>query len=154
MRQPSRSGRSVRCVLQDCAQCLTEKMAAFLFTVSTIYDAEWIMKVDDDVYLSPVRVLPVLRQWDRIGADHVGCFRHGSVPAAGEPAGFLLGSRYPLHPYSALFAVRGPVVRDVLRPNSLMFRHFSSQGVLLLRSAACTLAPACMSWQRLPLGHA
>lgn len=115
--------------------CLSSKVAAFLLVVAALHDVGWIMKVDDAVYLAPLRVLPVLRQWDRIGADHTACFRHGNVPAAagagGEPSAFLLGARYPLHAYRAIFAVRGMTVREVLVPNHRALREFSSDGAPL-----------------------
>lgn len=43
------------------------------------YDAEWVLKVDDDVYLNPGRLMLALEQWQVMGVDYVGCMKHGDV---------------------------------------------------------------------------
>lgn len=43
------------------------------------YNAKWVAKIDDDVYLTPNRLLRVLTQWDSISADYVGCMKTNEV---------------------------------------------------------------------------
>lgn len=113
---------------------MPDKLAAFLLAVDAAWEARWVLKLDDDVYLSPRRLPPVLAQWDRIGAGHTGCFRHGAVASRrggagpGEPAAALFAADYPLHAYGSVFGVRGDVARHVLRPNADMLRRFGSDG--------------------------
>ena len=41
------------------------------------YEADWILKLEDDVYLSPSRLLAATSQWSAAGAQYVGCMNHG-----------------------------------------------------------------------------
>jgi hypothetical protein len=40
--------------------------------VAQAYDADWVVKVDDDVYLAPQRLLAAAGQWDQMGAGGAG----------------------------------------------------------------------------------
>lgn len=66
-------------VLQECYRCLPEKTLSFFLAVHQQYNAEWIFKVDDDVYLSPDRIPLAVEQWDVMQVDYVGCMFHGEV---------------------------------------------------------------------------
>lgn len=65
--------------LQECDDCLTEKSLAFFLTVYKHYDAKYIIKVDDDVYLNPSRLLRAAPQWSSMQADYVGCMKSNDV---------------------------------------------------------------------------
>lgn len=65
--------------MQDCYNCLPEKTLSFLLTVRERYDVKWVLKIDDDVFLSPERLLNVVQQWTAVGADYVGCMKNGGV---------------------------------------------------------------------------
>lgn len=44
-----------------------------------LYDAEWVLKLDDDVYITPNRLDLAMDQWDAMNVDYVGCMKHGDV---------------------------------------------------------------------------
>ena len=43
------------------------------------YDADWVLKLDDDVYITPNRLSLAMDQWDAMHVDYVGCMKHGDV---------------------------------------------------------------------------
>jgi hypothetical protein len=65
--------------MQECYRCLPDKTLAFLVEVSKRWDAKWVAKIDDDVYLTPNRLIRALPQWDSISADYVGCMKTNQV---------------------------------------------------------------------------
>jgi hypothetical protein len=77
---------------------LANKTRTFFRAVSEAYDAAWVVKVDDDVYLMPSRLLLAQEQWGRMGAGYIGCMKHGAVWTRSgtrwfEPDSLLLGAR-------------------------------------------------------------
>eukprot|EP00892_Ulva_mutabilis_P001051 jgi/Ulvmu1/10947/UM007_0126.1 len=116
--------------LRACSACMTEKLLAFYRAVTTQYDARWVIKADDDVYLSPLRLTAAAAQWDRMGAEYVGCMKQGVVLAQPdhrwfEPAAQLLGPKYCMHALGAVYVVAGHVVSDALATNSHVLRRLS-----------------------------
>ena len=65
--------------LQECYKCLPQKTATFFQTVHEQYDADWVMKMDDDVYLLGERLMAAIEQWEAMQMDYVGCMKHGTV---------------------------------------------------------------------------
>lgn len=66
-------------MVQECYTCLPDKTLAFLLAVRRQYDAKWVLKIDDDVFLAPRRLPHILPQWAAVGADYVGCMKNGGV---------------------------------------------------------------------------
>ncbi len=67
------------------------------------YDADWVVKMDDDVFLAPQRLLAAASQWDRMGAGTEAGFnaaRNASQPTLPTPA-------RPMQLAGMLPAVRG-----------------------------------------------
>ncbi len=55
-----------RCVVgQEQYKELYAKTQSFWSIVTCLYDAEWIVKVDDDIYIALEKVPALLEQWDR-----------------------------------------------------------------------------------------
>jgi hypothetical protein len=48
-------------------------------TVHSQYDADWVVKLDDDVYLQGTRLLLAIEQWEAMNVDYIGCMQHGDV---------------------------------------------------------------------------
>lgn len=65
--------------VQECYRCLPRKTATFFMTVHQQYDTEWVLKVDDDVYLAANRILLAVAQWDAMHVDYIGCMKSGDV---------------------------------------------------------------------------
>ncbi len=58
----------IRCCLQDIYQRLTFKTVAFWEVVSSLYNVEYVVKVDDDSYVRLDRLTIALAQWTQMGA--------------------------------------------------------------------------------------
>ena len=66
-------------MVQECYSCLPDKTLAFLLAVRRQYDAKWVIKIDDDVFLAPERLPHLLPQWSAVGAEYIGCMKQGGV---------------------------------------------------------------------------
>lgn len=96
------------------------------------YDPDWVVKVDDDMYLLVERLLLAAKQWDKMGAGYIGCMKHGYVwKEEGErwyePQHLLVGNEYFLHAYGSLYATSGEVVKNVVLKNYDNLRLFSNE---------------------------
>lgn len=65
--------------LQEVYRALPNKTRTFFRAVTQQWDPDWVIKMDDDVYLNTARLLDAARQWDVMGAQYVGCMKHGVV---------------------------------------------------------------------------
>lgn len=101
--------------------------------VAARYWAEWVIKMDDDVYLNPHRMRLAMKQWGGMHADYVGCMKHGMVHGDPEskwfePAQILIGREYHLNAYGSIYALAGRVVDDVVIPNKDRLRRLANEG--------------------------
>ena len=71
-----------------CSPCAAAACRTYFRAVGEAYDADWVVKMDDDVYLAPQRLLAAAGQWDQMsaGAQAGGCL----VPASSGLAACLL----------------------------------------------------------------
>ncbi|WIA20768.1 hypothetical protein OEZ85_005132 [Tetradesmus obliquus] len=72
-------GDFMRLPLQEDYRALPNKTRTFFRAVTQQWDPDWVIKMDDDVYLNTARLLDAARQWDVMGAQYVGCMKHGVV---------------------------------------------------------------------------
>jgi hypothetical protein len=113
-------GDFMRLPLVEAYDGLPNKTRTFFHSVAQAYQADWIVKMDDDVYMMPERLHLAAKQWDTAGAEYVGCMANGDVSsdeADGkwyEPRHELLGREYPLHAYGSMYALSGGVVERVV----------------------------------------
>ena len=134
--------------MQECYTCLPQKTLAFFAMVAARYEARWVVKMDDDVYLSPRRLLLAMKQWGRMAAEYIGCMKHGHVhhdPANKwfEPEHVLLGQEYHLNAYGSIYIIAGHVLDGIVVPNAGSLRRLANEGVRV-PVLAC-LAQACDS---------
>lgn len=78
---------------------LTRKTLVFLQYVFERYDAEYIVKVDDDVYLRTDRLPHILSQWKLHGAGK------SPLPSCLPVNMILASSLCHLHPFSVKWAI-------------------------------------------------
>lgn len=128
--------------VRACSSCMVEKTIAFYRAAATRFDARWVIKADDDVYLSPLRLPAAAAQWDRMGAEYVGCMKQGVVQNQPdhrwfEPAAVLLGTKYYMHGMGGVYVVAGNVVTDVLAPNAHLLRRLSFEGATFGTRVRC-----------------
>jgi hypothetical protein len=122
--------------MQECYRCLPQKVLAFLEMVASRYYVNWLVKIDDDVYLNPDRFVLGLMQWGNMNADYVACMTKGAViddPSHNwhEPAHVLLGKDYHMRAFGSLYILSGSALRDVIIPNKDRLRLLGNEGVML-----------------------
>jgi Galactosyltransferase len=136
---------------QECYTCLPQKTTAFFEAVAAAYYADWVVKMDDDVYLNPQRLRLVMKQWNAMRAEYIGCMKHGVVhhdPSSKwfEPAGLLIGPEYHMNAFGSIYVASGRVVDDVIIPNKERLRQLANEGAAPVRGgclrAGAALPPA------------
>lgn len=65
--------------MQENYRFLPNKTRTFFKMVTDNWEPDWVIRMDDDVYLNIPRLLDTARQWDKMGAQYVGCMKHGLV---------------------------------------------------------------------------
>eukprot|EP01023_Acetabularia_acetabulum_P018383 TRINITY_DN19287_c0_g1_i3.p1 TRINITY_DN19287_c0_g1~~TRINITY_DN19287_c0_g1_i3.p1 ORF type:complete len:269 (+),score=34.41 TRINITY_DN19287_c0_g1_i3:114-920(+) len=111
---------------------LPQKTKKFFSMVASLYDADYIIKMDDDVYLKLDRLEFGIRQWEQMGADYIGCMKHGQVwktPGTRwfEPMHLYLANDYHLHAYGSIYVIRGSIARDVILANKHQLRMLANE---------------------------
>ncbi|CAN6441722.1 unnamed protein product [Victoria cruziana] len=115
---------------------LPYKTLAFFKAAFDLFDAEFYVKVDDDIYLRPDRLATLLAR-DRIHpATYIGCMKKGAVVTDPkmkwyEPAAHLLGKEYFNHAYGPIFALSAEVVAALSNTRNDSFRIFSNEDVTI-----------------------
>jgi hypothetical protein len=115
---------------------LPYKTLAYFKAAYALYDSEFYVKADDDIYLRPDRLSLLLAKDRKHTQTYLGCMKKGPVftdPKLKwyEPQSYLLGKEYFLHAYGPIYALSADVVASlvVLRNNS--FRMFSNEDVTI-----------------------
>ncbi|MQM06312.1 hypothetical protein Taro_039138 [Colocasia esculenta] len=103
---------------------LPYKTLAFFKAAYQLYDAQFYVKADDDIYLRPDRLSKLLAMERPHAQTYLGCMKKGPVftdPKLKwyEPLSNLLGKEYFLHAYGPIYALSAEVVASlvVLRNN-------------------------------------
>lgn len=116
---------------------LPTKTLRFLRAVTERYEPQYILKVDDDVFLRLDRLPHAARQWSEAGADYVGCFKTGAIMTSPrwrwyEPQHALLGGgSYFAHCWGSAYAVSGGVAADLAAMREGALRHFANEDVTI-----------------------
>ncbi|KQK19536.1 probable beta-1,3-galactosyltransferase 14 isoform X2 [Brachypodium distachyon] len=115
---------------------LPYKTLAFFKAAYALFDSDFYVKADDDIYLRPDRLSLLLAKERSHTQTYIGCMKKGPVftdPKLKwyEPQSFLLGSEYFLHAYGPIYALSADVVASLgaLRNNS--FRMFNNEDVTI-----------------------
>lgn len=101
---------------------LANKTKSYFAAVIAVYDVDWVVKIDDDVYLIVDRLHLAQRQWREMSAGYIGCIKHGYVwEEEGsrwyEPKHLLIGKEYYLHAYGSIYVLPREVVENVIVKN-------------------------------------
>lgn len=113
---------------------LTQKTLAFFKAVYILFDADFYVKADDDIYLRPDRLATLLAKDRTSPRTYLGCMKKGPVITDQkfkwfEPQGYLLGSEYFYHAYGPIYALSGEVVASLAFARNDSFRFFSNEDV-------------------------
>ncbi|KAK4742492.1 hypothetical protein SAY87_000493 [Trapa incisa] len=98
---------------------LPYKTLAFFKAAYALYDSDFYVKADDDIYLRPDRLSLLLAKERSHSQTYIGCMKKGPVftdPKLKwyEPLGHLVGSEYFLHAYGPIYALSADVVASLV----------------------------------------
>lgn len=115
---------------------LPYKTLAFFKAAYALFDAEFYVKADDDIYLRPDRLSLLLAKERSHTQTYIGCMKKGPVftdPKLKwyEPLSHLLGKEYFLHAYGPIYALSADVVSSLVVLRNDSFRMFSNEDVTI-----------------------
>uniref|UniRef100_A0A2P2KAT0 Hexosyltransferase n=2 Tax=Rhizophora mucronata TaxID=61149 RepID=A0A2P2KAT0_RHIMU len=115
---------------------LPYKTLAFFKAAYALFDSEFYVKADDDIYLRPDRLSTLLAKERPRPKTYLGCMKKGSVftdPKLKwyEPLSYLLGKEYFLHAYGPLYALSADVVASLVALRNDSIRMFSNEDVTI-----------------------
>ncbi|KAF7836658.1 putative beta-1,3-galactosyltransferase 14 [Senna tora] len=115
---------------------LPYKTLAFFKASYALFEAEFYVKADDDIYLRPDRLSLLLAKERNHPQTYIGCMKKGPVftdPKLKwyEPLSHLLGSEYFLHSYGPIYALSADVVASLVALKNNSFRMFSNEDVTI-----------------------
>ncbi|XP_061363395.1 probable beta-1,3-galactosyltransferase 14 [Gastrolobium bilobum] len=115
---------------------LPYKTLAFFKASYALFDADFYVKADDDIYLRPDRLSLLLAKERSHPQTYIGCMKKGPVftdPKLKwyEPLSHLLGSEYFLHAYGPIYALSADVVSSLVALRNNSFRMFSNEDVTI-----------------------
>ncbi|XP_028763688.1 probable beta-1,3-galactosyltransferase 14 [Neltuma alba] len=115
---------------------LPYKTLAFFKAAYALFDAEFYVKADDDIYLRPDRLSILLAKERSHSQTYIGCMKKGPVftdPKLKwyEPLSHLLGKEYFLHAYGPIYALSADVVASLVALRNNSFRMFSNEDVTI-----------------------
>lgn len=137
MQESSKHGGFLRLDLQEQYNSLTNKTVAFLKLVTSLYDPQYIVKVDDDVYLRPDRLPYAVKQWTTFGSDYVGCMKTGRIMTSPEwrwyePQHAVLGGKeYFTHAWGSIYVLSGKAALTIAQLPANSMRYFANEDVTL-----------------------
>ncbi|KAG2677741.1 hypothetical protein I3843_12G113100 [Carya illinoinensis] len=115
---------------------LPYKTLAFFKAAYALFDSEFYVKADDDIYLRPDRLSLLLAKERTHSQTYIGCMKKGPVftdPKLKwyEPLSYLLGTEYFLHAYGPIYALSADVVVSLVALRNNSFRMFSNEDVTI-----------------------
>ncbi|KEH38625.1 beta-1,3-galactosyltransferase-like protein [Medicago truncatula] len=115
---------------------LPYKTLAFFKAAYALFEAEFYVKADDDIYLRPDRLSLLLAKERSHSQTYIGCMKKGPVftdPKLKwyEPLSNLLGKEYFLHAYGPIYALSADVVSSLVALRNNSFRMFSNEDVTI-----------------------
>eukprot|EP00250_Pteridium_aquilinum_P007902 c17522_g1_i1 orf=451-1611(+) len=113
---------------------LPKKTLAFFKAAYLLFDADFYVKADDDIYLRPDRLATLLAKDRSSPRTYLGCMKKGPVITDPklkwfEPQGHMLGSEYFYHAYGPIYALSTEVVASLALARNDSFRYFINEDV-------------------------
>ncbi|CAI5486688.1 unnamed protein product [Closterium sp. Naga37s-1] len=95
---------------------VNRKALVYFTSLFKLYEAEFYVKADDDIYLIPDRLASLVAMPRKSPRTYLGCFKNGAVVtnpdmSEFEPNSRLLGPQYFLHAYSNIYSLSYGVVK-------------------------------------------
>ncbi|CAI7770893.1 unnamed protein product, partial [Closterium sp. NIES-54] len=111
----STHGDFLRIDVQESYLNLNRKTLVYFTSLFKLYEAEFYVKADDDIYLIPDRLSSLIARPRKSPRTYIGCMKKGAVGSNPnikwyERKSWLLGSHYFVHAFGAIYLLSYDVV--------------------------------------------
>ncbi|KAL6980044.1 galactosylxylosylprotein 3-beta-galactosyltransferase [Sarracenia purpurea var. burkii] len=115
---------------------LPYKTLAFFKAAFELFEAEYYVKADDDIYLRPDRLATLLAKERSHAQTYIGCMKKGPVITDPklkwyEKSGELIGGEYFLHAYGPIYVLSAEVVASLAISRNNSLRMFNNEDVTI-----------------------
>ncbi|KAF8406889.1 hypothetical protein HHK36_006010 [Tetracentron sinense] len=115
---------------------LPYKTLAFFKAAFDLFEADYYVKADDDIYLRPDRLATLLAKERSHPLTYIGCMKKGPVVTNPkmkwyEQSGYLIGNEYFLHAYGPIYALSAEVVASLATARNNSLRLFGNEDVTI-----------------------
>uniref|UniRef100_A0A6N2L0F9 Hexosyltransferase n=5 Tax=Salix TaxID=40685 RepID=A0A6N2L0F9_SALVM len=115
---------------------LPYKTLAFFKAAFKLFEADYYVKADDDIYLRPDRLATLLAKERTHSLTYIGCMKKGPVITDPkmkwcEKSGHLIGNEYFLHAYGPIYVLSAEVVAFLAFARNNSLRMFSNEDVTI-----------------------
>ncbi|OVA01313.1 Glycosyl transferase [Macleaya cordata] len=115
---------------------LPYKTLAFFRAAFELFEADYYVKADDDIYLRPDRLSTLLAKERPHPMTYIGCMKKGPVITDPkmkwyEKSGHLIGNEYFSHAYGPIYALSAEVVASLAATRNNSLRMFSNEDVTI-----------------------
>ncbi|XP_017983027.1 PREDICTED: probable beta-1,3-galactosyltransferase 12 [Theobroma cacao] len=115
---------------------LPYKTLAFFKAASRLFEADYYVKADDDIYLRPDRLATLLAKERSHSLTYIGCMKKGPVITDPklkwyEKSGHLIGNEYFLHAYGPIYVLSAEVVASLAAARNNSLRMFNNEDVTI-----------------------
>ncbi|KAJ6914844.1 beta-1,3-galactosyltransferase 12 [Populus alba x Populus x berolinensis] len=115
---------------------LPYKTLAFFKAAFKLFEADYYIKADDDIYLRPDRLATLLAKERTHSLTYIGCMKKGPVITDPkmkwyETSGHLIGNEYFLHAYGPIYVLSAEVVASLASARNNSLRMFSNEDVTI-----------------------
>lgn len=113
---------------------LPYKTLAYFKAAFELFEADYYVKADDDIYLRPDRLATLLAKERTHSMTYIGCMKKGPVITDPklkwyEKSGHLIGNEYFLHAYGPIYVLSAEVVASLAAARNNSLRMFSNEDV-------------------------
>ncbi|KAJ4833780.1 hypothetical protein Tsubulata_014692 [Turnera subulata] len=115
---------------------LNQKTFAYFKAAFKLFEADYYVKADDDIYLRPDRLATLLAKERPNSSTYIGCMKKGPVITDPklkwyEKSGYLIGNEYFLHAYGPIYVLSAEVVASLAAARNNSLRMFSNEDVTI-----------------------
>ncbi|KFK32543.1 hypothetical protein AALP_AA6G256600 [Arabis alpina] len=113
---------------------LPYKTLAFFKAAFKLFEADYYVKADDDIYLRPDRLATLLAKERLHPQTYIGCMKKGPVITDPklkwyEKQGNLIGNEYFLHAYGPIYILSAEIVASLAAARNGSLRMFNNEDV-------------------------
>ncbi|KAJ4952999.1 hypothetical protein NE237_029831 [Protea cynaroides] len=113
---------------------LPYKTLAFFKAAFDLFEADYYVKADDDIYLRPDRLATLLAKERIHPMTYIGCMKKGPVITDPkmkwfEKSGHLIGNEYFLHAYGPIYVLSAEIVASLATARNNSLRMLSNEDV-------------------------